>query len=714
MEKENFIWKRGTKIGRLLLLIFLGVFINLAGAKIADITEIPLFIDTIGTVLISVLGGYIPGILVGFFTNMFKAFIDASSIFYGVLHVLIAVCAAFFVDKEFFKKVPATILSIFIFSLIGGGIGSIQTWFLYGFATEGISADFAKYFYGHGVSRRFLAQLLADYLIDFMDKSVTVLLVLAIIKLLPEQLKEKLQFQSWRQTPLSKEEKKAVRSIHCRSVSLRMKILLILTLASLSIAVAVTGISVVLYRDSVVDESTYLADGVANLAASVIDAERVDEYIEKGESAEGYLETEEQLYSIWDSSSDIQYIYVYKILEDGCHVVFDLDTETLEASEPGDIVEFDDAFQEEIPKLLKGEKIDPVISDGIYGWLLTVYQPVYDKAGDCVCYAAVDLSMKQLKEEEYSFITKLISLFLGFFVLILVFGWWIVEHDIVLPVNTMAKNASAFAYNSDDAMESNVERIKGLNIRTGDEVENLYKAFVKTTEDSMAYAADIKHKTETISQMQNALIMVLADIVESRDKCTGDHVRKTAAYTEIIMEEMKKKGYYTEELTDEFISDVVNSAPLHDIGKIHVRDAILNKPGKLTDEEFAEMKSHTTAGSEILEKAMETVPDSGYLHEAENLAHYHHERWDGKGYPTGLAGEEIPLSARIMAVADVFDALVSRRSYKKPFPFEKAMDIIREGSGSQFDAKVAVAFLGAADKVKEVAKKFGELDENDE
>ena len=169
---------------------------------------------------------------------------------------------------------------------------------------------------------------------------------------------------------------------------------------------------------------------------------------------------------------------------------------------------------------------------------------------------------------------------------------------------------------------------------------------------------------------------------------------------------MRKKGYYADALTDEFISDVVNSAPLHDVGKIQVPDAILNKPGRLTDEEFAIMKTHTTAGRDILTEAIKLVPNSGYLNEARNLAAYHHEKWDGTGYPTGLAGEDIPLSARIMAVADVFDALVSKRSYKKPFSFEEAMQIITDGSGKHFDPLIVDAFVSAGDEVRKVEAEF--------
>ena len=198
--------------------------------------------------------------------------------------------------------------------------------------------------------------------------------------------------------------------------------------------------------------------------------------------------------------------------------------------------------------------------------------------------------------------------------------------------------------------------------------------------------------------------MVLADIVESRDSFTGNHVKHTAAYSRIIMNQLRKEGIYTDQLTDDFVENVEHSAPLHDIGKITIPDAILNKPGRLTEEEFEKMKTHSMAGKEIISHASDAVAESTYLDEAENLAAYHHEKWNGTGYPTGLSGEDIPLSDRIMAVADVFDALVSKRSYKEGFPIEKALAIIREGSGSHFDPNIATAFLHAEDEVRAIAE----------
>ena len=169
---------------------------------------------------------------------------------------------------------------------------------------------------------------------------------------------------------------------------------------------------------------------------------------------------------------------------------------------------------------------------------------------------------------------------------------------------------------------------------------------------------------------------------------------------------MKEMGLHRDIITDEYIANVVSSAPLHDIGKIQVPDAILNKPGRLDDNEFEMMKSHTTAGGKVIDRVISEVPESSYLNEAKDLAMCHHEKWDGSGYPNGLSGENIPLSARVMAVADVFDALVSKRIYKDAMPADEAMDIICRDSGKHFDPEVVQAFVASKDDVYKIEKDF--------
>lgn len=203
---------------------------------------------------------------------------------------------------------------------------------------------------------------------------------------------------------------------------------------------------------------------------------------------------------------------------------------------------------------------------------------------------------------------------------------------------------------------------------------------------------------ERVSNMQSGMITFMAEVVENRDDNTGGHIRRTAEYVECIAKELKKRDAYGNVLTDSYMHDMVVAAPLHDIGKIHIPDAVLNKPGKLTEEEFEVMKTHTTAGQELLNHAKAELGESAYLNMAVEMAAYHHEWWNGKGYPYGISGEEIPLCARIMAVADVFDALTSKRCYKSAMPLEKAYAIIREESGTHFDPAVVEAFFAVRTK----------------
>ena len=690
-----------------LALCLVGLAINVIGVRIARLTGIPLYLDNIGTILSAVLGGTIPGIAVGFFTNLINAIGDGETAYYGCLSVMIAIASIIFERKGFFSfRKPLKLLAVIVvFALIGGALGSVLTWALYGLSFgSGISAPLAHKIYEAGKFSMFWSQFVADLIIDLADKAITVLIVTAILSLLPEKLRKQLFFAGWRQTPLSDEKIAESEKKQSNRFSLQFKIILLVASAMLIVAGVVTGISFIHYRRAAIQEQINLAKGVVSVAAKAVDGDKVDEYIEKGFDADGYDFIYQRFFDLANSSENVQFVYAYQIREDGCHVVFDADTPELEGSAPGELVEFDEAFLNVLPSLLAGDKIDPIISNEKFGWLLSVYEPVFDSAGKCKCYIGVDINMNQITIDGYQFLARVVSLLVGFFLLILAITIWLAEYNVILPINAMSLSTGHFAYDSGSAREEAVESLRELDIKTGDEIENLYHSVTKTTEDMVAAIENEEHQKQVVTKMQNGLILVLADMVESRDECTGQHVRKTAAYTDVIMRELKKEGVYTDKLTDAFVSDVFNSAPLHDIGKIKVSDVILNKPGKLTNEEFEIMKTHTTAGSEVIEHAMRLVSekDSAYLKEANNLALYHHEKWNGTGYPMGLKGEQIPLSARIMAVADVFDALVSVRSYKKSFTFEQAMDIIKEGSGTHFDPAIVKAFVNASDQVRKV------------
>ncbi len=701
MPDQQSVSARGRRQLFTVLLCAVCLLINFLGVRIALALNLPLFLDIIGTTLASALGGYIPGIIVGFLTNLINGIGDYTTAYYGCLSVLLAVSAAFFAQKGYFEKLSRVPLIILVFSLIGGGLGSVLTWSLYGFDFgTGISAPLAHRIYDAGTLDLFWSQFTADMLIDLLDKTVTVALVALTLRLLPEAFRQRCFVSGWQQTPLSKISRMAANKKLARKTSLRAKIILLVAASMCVIALAMTGISYVNFRDAALEEQTAAASGAAKIAQSYIDGDRVNAYLEQGENTEEYRTISEQLKTLQEYSGNIAHVFVYRIGEDGCRAVFAPGTDAA----PGETIPMSDALLQHLPALLKGERIEPVIADEAGGRFLYILEPVYDSQGACRCYAAVYMDMESTVVSGYQFLARVLSLFFGFFIMMLTVTIWMVEYSVILPINAMAITTGQSAFDTEQARTDAVKNISGLKIKTGDEIENLYSSVVKTTEDMVKNIEQVEKQGEVINKLQNGLIMVLADRVESRDQSTGDHVRKTAAYAGIIMRQLKKDGIYTDQLTDSFMQNVVNSAPLHDVGKIHVPDSILNKHGRLTDEEFEQIKQHTTSGSEIIARATNMVSegDGGFLKEAKDLALYHHEKWNGTGYPYGLKGEEIPLSARIMAVADVFDALVSRRSYKEGFPMESAMQIIHEGSGTHFDPQIVEAFERARDEVEQV------------
>lgn len=210
--------------------------------------------------------------------------------------------------------------------------------------------------------------------------------------------------------------------------------------------------------------------------------------------------------------------------------------------------------------------------------------------------------------------------------------------------------------------------------------------------------AEVAAKTDRLETMHDRLVLGMAAMVESRDNSTGGHIRRTSEGVRILIETMQRSGALR--LPDDFCKRIIKAAPMHDLGKIAVDDAILRKPGRFTPEEFEKMKSHAAEGARIVHEILRDTDDEYFRRIAENVAHYHHERMDGSGYPDGLKGDGIPLEARIMAIADVYDALVSKRVYKEAFDFEKANRIILEGMGTQFDANLKPYYEAARPRLE--------------
>ena len=585
-------------------------------------------------------------------------------------------------------------------------MGSLIPWFMEGLYFDSESLSGILYntgFFGYGVSH-----VLSSIIMDIPDKVLTVLIALAILHFIPDRFSRYFRLNMWLQTPLDDDAPHTGKKTNARRISLRMKMLLVLIFSLTTVAVVCTVISARVFKKMTLNEHTQIARGTAQLAAGVVDGDRIDEYLTEKGNSENYRYTKLRLEKILYSSPEIAYLYVYKMETEGFRVVFDIDTPDTPAAKTGELIPYDEGFKPYIPALLDGKRVEPIITNDEYGYLLTTATQVYDSAGKCVCYAIVDVDMKKLESDGRSFLAEMVSVFLGFFILLCAFTIWLTEYNLIIPINSVVRGMDTLAHTEDtqESMDEDVKMFRSLGIHTGDELENLYLSACSMTKNQAEQMRSIRKLSESTEKLQEGLIITMADLVESRDSDTGAHVQKTAAYAKIIVEGLKKKGYYEQKITPKFMSDVVRSAPLHDVGKINIPDEVLNKPGKLTNEEYEIMKTHTTAGKKILEKAISTVEGDNYLKEARNMAAYHHERWDGKGYPEGMHGEVIPLSARIMAVADVFDALSSPRVYKSAFPIEKALAIIEEGKGTQFDPKCVEVFMDAVPEVTEILKKY--------
>ncbi|OGK08410.1 MAG: two-component system response regulator [Candidatus Riflebacteria bacterium GWC2_50_8] len=234
--------------------------------------------------------------------------------------------------------------------------------------------------------------------------------------------------------------------------------------------------------------------------------------------------------------------------------------------------------------------------------------------------------------------------------------------------------------------------------------------------DKNAYLEqEVVRRTHEVNIIKDVTIMAMASLAETRDNETGNHIRRTQFYVRELAVKLKTHPRFSEYLTDETIELLFKSAPLHDIGKVGIPDHILLKPGKFTPEEFEIMKRHTIIGRDAILAAEKRLSVSvSFLQVAREISCYHQEKWDGSGYPEGISGDAIPISARLMAVADVFDALISRRVYKPPFSKEKALQIMFEGRGKHFDPDILDAFMQIADSCWEIACRFvdSELDIN--
>ncbi len=265
------------------------------------------------------------------------------------------------------------------------------------------------------------------------------------------------------------------------------------------------------------------------------------------------------------------------------------------------------------------------------------------------------------------------------------------------------------------AMGGADDEAKGLSLGAVDYISKpvvpeLVKSRVKThlllKQHKDYLEARIAERTEQLRKTKDAILVVMGIVAEHRDPETGEHIQRTKEYVRAMAKVMSQDSKFKEQLNPELVEIYANAAPLHDIGKVAISDNILLKPGKLTEQEFSAMKRHAIAGEETIAQAQRFLDDPACLETAKDIAGGHHEKWDGSGYPRGLKGDEIPLAARIMAYADVYDALISKRPYKLPFSHEKACAIIKEGRGTHFDPDLYEIFVQLEGQFRVISQRF--------
>ena len=709
MKANSYIRNKGSRYRA--MLIIAGIAVNAVLAFISYRAGYPIYLDTIGTIGVAAVGGLFPGIMTAVLTNVICSMFNGDAMYFGIVNAIIAIYTAWFVRGRAKYKVKDVILFIISAGIISGAISALIQWGLLGGPQNDSLRSLTDSMENSEGYQRFMMFMLINMGINIADKGLSLIITLILLHFIPRDKRALIRNSGWRQRPLTMDEIKEMDSISddiSFSLKRRMTLMFVVVAFALTIIMGWTGVR--LYFRNVKEEKIGTAMSAAKFAAEMVDPDKIEEYISIGEEAEGYKETEDMLYRILSTASGVKYLYVIQIRNDGCYYAFDLETEDTPAYEAGHRSDFESAFIPYLPELKAGEEIAPIESEGLSGWVVTAYYPIKDENGICRGYAGADVSLSYMADYMGDFVLRVALIFAAFLMLVLAYALWMTGIYMVYPINKIVAGVEEFigAGTDQQELDETVRKLRSIDVHTGDEVEKLYQAICDMAMNQTEQMRSIRRFSENTVKMQDGLIITMADLVENRDSDTGAHIQKTAAYAKIIVEGLKKKGYYAEKITPKFMSDVVRSAPLHDVGKINIPDYVLNKPGKLTPEEYEIIKTHTTMGRKIMEKAISTVEGENYLKEARNMAAYHHERWDGKGYPEGLHGEVIPLAARIMAVADVFDALASPRVYKPAFPLEKALSIIQEGAGTQFDPKCVEVFMEALPEGKEVLNKYNQ------
>ena len=453
-----------------ILICVAAIALNLFGAFVARTLELPLYLDTGGTVLIAMMSGYVPGIVVGFVTHVLASFVDEAEMYYCSVSIFIAIYTTFLARRGIFKSFLKTLTTIPALALVATILSEVIGKFLFCTGVVQALSEIQMHF-------------VTNFLQEFADKGLTIIIAFVLLKFLPPHVKNTFSELGHKQAPLTVDMRRALYGHKCPHSSLRVKVLLILMLSSLFIAASIASISYRIFEQAATAVQVKIGDGLATIAASQINPAQIED-------------SKENLISIKNSNTDVKSLSIFR--------------SDINAPPDEKILPY-------LDDLFAGKPIPPIIADDC----LTIYKPVYDATGKAQCYVVIEMSLDLISDYGRAFTAKVLALFSGCFVFVFVIGLRFVENNIVLPVNTMAYCADNFAYDTDKLCENNIEQLRRLEIHTGDEIENLYHALLKTTQDVMDYFEKLRRARRQVAEM---------DELAHKDSLTG--IKNKAAYDE--------------------------------------------------------------------------------------------------------------------------------------------------------------------------------------
>ncbi len=477
--------------------------------------------------------------------------------------------------------------------------------------------------------------------------------------------------------------------------TLQGRVIVLFALMALILDAVVIGVGYRVYTSDTIDSYRKIGSGIAQVIASSIDSNKVPDMLE-GEESESYELLKARMVDLLTKVPDVQDVYIYNMQRDGMYLL--LDTDKLDA-DVNEKFGYTDILAPYIEDFLDGDDIASFISGSAGDRMMTSLIPVYDVRDKCVCYTGCDISLEEAYKDRDRFAATLsIIVFIPTMLVVLLAAFY-VQKRVINPINRLD------VYLRNYASGANADNLAREQLKTfGDDAAN---EILSLRDDAIKMMDDISEYSNAADKYRNNITKGIEAVMDVKNN-NGEHLEKYSEYARIIMDELRSDEGYGIKISDSDYNDIIRYAPLYDMGELFISDTIMNKSGKLTDEEYEKLKTHTVSGKRVVDEISNIVKrdsDNTILSEMTEL---HHERWDGKGYPKGLKGEAIPLAARIIAVVDVFNAIISKRSYKTGQSAAKAFDIIESESGKQFDPAVVRAFMARRSDIEALVEKYSE------